>query len=1093
VSSSGGDPGRRAEAAALAALLLLAFALRAAWVLWAAPDRGGDLASDELWYYQTALQIAGGNGVTRLDGTPTAVWPPVYPALLAVVFAASGRSVLAAQLLNAFLGAATTLFCYAIGRRLFGARAGLLAAALFAACPDDVFYSNLLLSEPAFGAALSGLALLFVRLQQRRPEPGSAAWLLLGSGIGLAALTRGIGLAWPAVPVAVVLATTRSPRAALARAAPLLLGLALVLAPWTARNALRLGYPIVVASSLGRTLAHAHSPYETGRPSPAARAYRHRITRSLEHLPAPELEVALMQAFTRRSLGYMVAHPGHELRLLPARARHFFGSGHEGLAIGLPGGAHASPAWVGPVVGLADAYFFALLLLALAGMPRALRAADRSALVVPLTLGCLVFLHLVVFPAYPRYHAPLLPFLAVAAGSLAQPRAGAGRAARVAAPALVLGALACAPDPDAPPPHHLLSETRPIGIGAETRLATGAEAQVLLRRSFRAGESLPRRTALPAALAGAPRVLLRYRVWRDPGARAHAAPQDAALSVPVRVEGVEGARSVPLERLPELAGAPPFRLELSALPLPEGDEVAWRASLRVPRGGVLGFGYGLREELREAGAAPVRFAVRTQDREIFAATVDPRAGAGWLDARVDLSEHAGRELALGFSARAEGSGALLLPSWSDPVVFVPGEPAARPSLVVVSLDTLRAKSLRSYGHARDTAPFLEALAAEGSLFEQAITAAVTTSPSHMSLFTGLYPVRHGLVVGTAWKDPGAVPVAARLRAAGYHTAAFTENGYLIRRRGFGEGFEEYTENRSAPGAPRSARATFAQARRWLDRPPRAPFFLFVHTYEVHTPYAPREECAARLGAPGASAAAKGGALLDAYEAEIRCVDDELRALFEALRSASGDSDLVAVVTSDHGEAFGEHGEWQHGASLHEEALRVPLVLWGPGRIPAGRRIGTPVSLVDVAPTLLELAGVALPGGLDGRSLLPLLGPADPGPERTLFAEARSDRRWTQPLSAEPWSPPLVALRTAGRKIILHRPARGPALPPVAYDLAADPDERSPLPVPADEAARATSLVDRYLAGRGAPPAAIADEELGPELDAQLRELGYVVE
>ncbi len=1088
MSSSGEEVGRRAEAAALAALLLLAFALRATWVVLAAPDRGGALAYDELWYYQTALQIAGGHGMTRLDGTPTAVWPPVYPALLAAVFAASGGSVLAGQLANAFLGACTTFFSYAIGRRLFGWRAGMTAAALFAACPDDIFYSNLLLSEPAFGAGLCGLTFLFVRLDQRRPEPGPAAWWLLGCAIGLVALTRGIALAWPAVPVAVGLATTRSVRAALARAAPLLLGLVLVLAPWTVRNALHLGYPIVVASSLGRTLAHAHSPYETGSPSPVAKAYRHRITRSLGHLPEPELEVELMRVFTRRSLDYMLTHPEHELRLLPARARHFFGSGHEGLTIGRPRRGHASPSWIGPVSTLADAYFFGLLLLALAGMSRVLRSRDRTALVVPLTIGVFVALHLTLFPGYPRYHAPLLPFLAIAAGALAKPRAG-GAARRALVLTIAFGALACGPDPELLAPRHLLAEPVPIGIGAETRLATGPEAQSLLRRTFHAGQALPRRVALPAELDGVPRVLLRYRVWRDVGGRAPAALQDASLAVPVRVERGKGAPSVPLERLADFAGAPPFRLEVSALALPGGGEVAWRASLRVPPGAVLDFGYGLREEAREAGASPVRFAVRAEGREIFAARLDPETATGWIDARVDLAEHAGRDLTLEFSARGDTSDAVLLPLWSDPTVFVPGESPARPSLLIVSLDTLRAKSLRSYGHRRDTAPFLDTLAADGSLFEQAITAAVTTSPSHMSLFTGLYPIRHGLVVGTAWKDPAAVTIAARLREAGYRTAAFTENGFLIRRRGFGEGFAEYTENRSAPGAPRSARVTFAQARRWLARAPSAPFFLFVHTYEVHAPYAPREDCAARLGGP--AAAAGGARLLDAYEREIRCVDDELRGLFEALRTASAASGLVAVVTSDHGEAFGEHGEWQHGASLHEEVLRVPLVLWGPGRIPAGRRIATPVSLIDVAPTLLELSGVPLPAGLDGRSLLPLLRGVDPGADRTLLAEARSDHRWTQPLAAERWSPPLFALRSPGRKIILHRPAQGPALPPLAYDLAADPDERSPMPVPAEEATRAATLIDRYLAGRGTPPAASAGDELGPELRMQLRELGYV--
>jgi 4-amino-4-deoxy-L-arabinose transferase-like glycosyltransferase len=418
---------------ALIGALLLAFGLRAGWVGLASLDPSDGEYFDMVWYHLTAARIAEGQGVTRIDGTPTAVWPPLYPALLAPVYKLAGASLAAGRLVNAVLGALTTFFVWGIARRLAGARAGLVAAFLFAACPDEIFFANFVMSECAYVTFAAGTAWLFVRLDGRRPAAGAGAWVGLGVAAGLATLVRGVGLLWLALPLAIWSLRERALRPLLVRAAPALLGLACALAPWMLRNAVQLGAP-VLATSLGRTLAHAHSPFETGGPSLETLVYRNRIQKRFEHLPQPRMEVELNRAYTRLSLEYMLTHPGHELRVLPNRVRHLFGHGHLGLEIGrpkLPGGAPKPFFSAGAhalLAGAADALFYALLVCGALGTPRLLRDPQRTAWVVPGSVAYFALLHLLVFPADPRFHLPMLPFLAVSAAALlagGRPRAGA--------------------------------------------------------------------------------------------------------------------------------------------------------------------------------------------------------------------------------------------------------------------------------------------------------------------------------------------------------------------------------------------------------------------------------------------------------------------------------------------------------------------------------------------------------------------------------------------------------------------------------------------------------------------------------------------
>ena len=215
------------------------------------------------------------------------------------------------------------------------------------------------------------------------------------------------------------------------------------------------------------------------------------------------------------------------------------------------------------------------------------------------------------------------------------------------------------------------------------------------------------------------------------------------------------------------------------------------------------------------------------------------------------------------------------------------------------------------------------------------------------------------------------------------------------------------------------------------------------------------------------------------------VDDELRRLLEAL--PAGSTATLLVVTSDHGEEFLEHGRLQHGGAVFDEALRVPLIFWSPPTIPAGRRIDTPVSIVDVAPTLLDLVGLEVPAGLDGRSLRRALLDGAPIEPRVLFAEARAARRWVVIWEQEEWNPPLVALRSGHEKYIVHRPRTGPAQPTVRYDLHADPLEGSPHAVSGESLAEVEAAVDEYLSAAGAES---IETPISPDVRERLKALGY---
>ncbi len=440
-------------------------------------------------------------------------------------------------------------------------------------------------------------------------------------------------------------------------------------------------------------------------------------------------------------------------------------------------------------------------------------------------------------------------------------------------------------------------------------------------------------------------------------------------------------------------------------------------------------------------------------------------------------------------------------------------PEARPNVLLITIDTLRADHVSAYGCARRTTPHLDALAAQGALFEVAYAPAATTGPSHATLFTSLYPARHGVLtngVPFACTEPALSEV---LTGKGYDTAAVVSSFVLSRRFAWNRGFAHFDDSftradasvvtETWEGVPVEGGALDQRANRatdkaiaWLAGRPAGgrPFFLWVHYFDPHTPYDP----------PAADLAAFPGddrdplqAAIRRYDGEIHFADREIGRLLGFLAARPEGGNLLVVIAGDHGEGLMDHGHVHHGLSLYEEDTRVPLIVRFPGRVKAGVHVGEPVELLDVAPTILDLLGVdarALPA--EGRSLTPLLTGRPGWIARDVFLQRRTfpagaNDNWFAP----PWLPrppghPIVggmfAVRS-GRWKYIEAPQAGTR---ELYDLATDPTERHNLatarPGVVEALHRAISTWLASVQRGGTPSAPLTEEDR-----ARLRSLGYV--
>jgi len=436
-----------------------------------------------------------------------------------------------------------------------------------------------------------------------------------------------------------------------------------------------------------------------------------------------------------------------------------------------------------------------------------------------------------------------------------------------------------------------------------------------------------------------------------------------------------------------------------------------------------------------------------------------------------------------------------------------------PSVLLVLIDTLRPDYLGCYGFQAPVSPSMDRLGSESLVFDHCYAPAPWTKPSIASLFTSLYPLNHGVVNHEGmWKRPDAksvekgvlgekaVTLAELLQARGYRTGAFVANPWITPEYGFAQGFDRF----DARGFYPPAREVLSRAEAWMDSiPADRPFFAYVHLMDVHGPYrAPLNHDAELARSPRvqsdvALSASEWEAIPEylrkvawaegppgryvrnwriRYAAGVRHEDDELGAFLERLRKQGVLDRALLVVTADHGEELYDHGGWNHGGTLYEEQLHVPLLIRPRGGARPPRRVETTVSLLDLLPTIVTRAGGTPPPAAAGESLVPILAGETVEEARILLAMA--------PTTGPEW----ISLRAGKAKLILNQET----LETRVFDLHADPGEATNLAKSRPDLAHrlTVALEERVRDAQQAGLFELAAQPPSEETRELLQSLGY---
>ncbi len=617
--------------------------------------------------------------------------------------------------------------------------------------------------------------------------------------------------------------------------------------------------------------------------------------------------------------------------------------------------------------------------------------------------------------------------------------------------------------------------------------------------------------AASAVAAGENLLELRYARWNDrDGERPWAVAWDRVRFVAAAADGASLRDAPQPPRIDSVNGT---------LELPVGTAV--EAALELAAGSRLAW-----EEVEGSGDARLTLAVgvegestseRTLTRPGVEVLLDPSRPGGLASFALRVAGTNGAVRLSGVHLLKPVAGtamparsALPAAAAAAPASSAAPEVGPRPNLIVYLVDTLRADHLGCYGYARPTSPRIDRFAAKSILFQNGRAQSSWTKPAVASILTGLFPGAHGAELRSARIHEGVETLAERLQAAGYETALFTTNANITARFGFAQGWDSFRFLKHRKGRKYEhydAAETNAEIFAWLTererRAPAKPLFLFVHTLDPHDPYRPREEfrrqfaaevdlesaCCRRsndlAGLVGAAAERQAADAMALYDAEIAQNDAAFGEFLDELDRRGLASSSAVLLTADHGEEFFDHGGWKHGFTLYEEMLRIPLILRLPAGSAGGRTIAAPADQVDIAPTLLALAGLPPAPELPGRDLRGLLDAESPASANTAHLSfAWLARPGLRTISAVGGRWKLV--RQEGESL-LQQPRRE------LFDLMDDAPERRSLADPARQPSDRVRWLEGGLAqatsrfGGGEPA---EEAEIDPELEKSLRALGY---
>jgi arylsulfatase A-like enzyme len=504
-------------------------------------------------------------------------------------------------------------------------------------------------------------------------------------------------------------------------------------------------------------------------------------------------------------------------------------------------------------------------------------------------------------------------------------------------------------------------------------------------------------------------------------------------------------------------------------PVPPNEQSFTTQPVKLGRGAVLSVGLALHPLAAKLGGSPVEFrlAVESTDgpRDLIDDTLDPLHDKGWSDHTADLGTLAGQTVRFRFATRvipragADPAASFGLPLWGAPQIVEPRRRDGRRNVVLISLDTLRGDHLDGSLDGIPIMPELRRIAERGTAFENAFSTYPSTSASHMTMFTGLYPSTHQVVFATHTLAATIPTLPEILAAHGYATVGVTEDAMLAAQAGFMRGFDYYREfkGRTMWETVGQIEKTFSTGLRWIEQHPGERFFLFLHTYEVHTPYEPPAEYDVfktweRDGTRAPIDASTPKFVVDRhrYAGEAHYTDVVVKQLFDRLAELGVLDDTIVVVTSDHGEMLGDHGLVQK-LGYWEQSYHVVGIVRDPRRPSTrGSVVERFTENVDVLPTICEMLGEPVPAQCDGLPLTALLDGADPPWWRTAahweydwrdIAIRRDEHPW-------PWDRTLEQLHLAVRRDESTMYVQFGDGSWRCFDLAADPTGRTTITDPA---------------------------------------------